>query len=384
MKKILIITPYCPYPPHKSGGIHALYNILKENLNKKLDIDLVYFDKKDIDAEVEIKKFVKTLRHIDLRKKGVGVRLESIIKLIPYGVHQYDKSKLIIDKEYDLVIFDQELSIGLVNQIKTKEKRLMAYDSMNLYFKRKAKIEKKNKAKQIYSSLQSFYYKRIHKSEYNKFDSIYYVSDKDTDFEKNMNKKCNSKFETINLGVDYCKFDSTLYKSKVSKKIIFTGIMSYGPNKDAAIWFAETVFPKLLKFDDEIQLIFVGKDSETEIKFLESKNIKVKGFVKDIVEEISNSYIYISPLRYGTGMKNKVLEAMSCSKAIVASEVSVEGIEELRNGENIYIANNEEEWIDKILELVGNDNIVKMFGDRCRNIILNNYSWSKAFDKLFK
>ncbi|WP_309448273.1 glycosyltransferase [Clostridium sp.] len=192
-----------------------------------------------------------------------------------------------------------------------------------------------------------------------------------------------SKIDNITLGVDYNKFDSSGCPNSSSKNIIFTGIMDYPPNKDAAIFFATKIFPKILEKDSEVKFIIVGKNSDEDICNLISNNIQVTGFVDDIVGSIACARVYVSPLRFGTGMKNKVLEAMSCKRAIVASEISVEGISQLEHNKNIYVPTTEDEWVYYVVKALNDNAINESFGNQCRNIILTNYSWEKAYTKVF-
>ncbi len=385
MKEILIITPYCPFPPHKSGGIHALYSILKENkYDKNTKIDLLYYDEEDKEAEIEIKRYINDVRYVDLRRKGKFNRIISILKRIPYGVYQYDECRLNLEKKYDLIILDQSLGINIIKNIKQKNVILMAYDSMQLYFKRKSQIDSQGFISKIYNLSQSYFYKKLQGNTYDMFNKIYFVSENDSDFEKSKNPKYRDKLDFINLGVDFEKFSKDRYEESKEDIIVFTGIMSYAPNKDAAIYFAKDIMPKILEKRPKAKFLIVGKDPDEDILALRSDNIKVTGFVNDIVEVISSAKIYVSPLRFGTGMKNKVLEAMSTSKAIVASEVSIEGIKELIHNENIYIAKNDEEWVTYVCDLIDDTNKNKIFGEKCREVILQNYNWKKSYNKIIE
>ena len=259
----------------------------------------------------------------------------------------------------------------------------MAYDSMSLYFHRKANIDSNTLVGKIYNEMQSKYYKKIQKKLYSKFDKVFFVSENDACYEKKMYKEVQSKIDNITLGVDYNKFDSSRYSSSTSKNIIFTGIMDYPPNKDAAIFFATKIFPKILKKDSEVKFFIVGKNSDEDICRLRSDNIQVTGFVDDIVESIASARVYVSPLRFGTGMKNKILEAMSCKRTIVASEISVEGISQLEHNKNIYVPITEDEWVYYVVKALNDNAINESFGNQCRNIILMNYRWENAYTKVF-
>lgn len=385
MKKILIITPNCPFPPHKSGGTHALYNIIKNKIEDDY-LDLLYYDDKDIEAEKELNKYVNNVIYCPIKKNiNIFNRLISIIKRVPYGIFQYDSKKLKITKEYDLIIFDQNLSMNLIEKSNCSNNILMAYDSMQLFFERKAKLSSKFSVENIYNLLQSKFYKNIKSKIYSRFDKVYFVSNLDAEYESKIHSQFSEKIDFVNLGVDHNKFNIENYKINSNEKsIIFTGIMDYGPNKDAAIFFAKEVMPILLSKYPELKFYIVGKNPDKEIKQLNSKNIIVTGFVDDIVKCIAEATVYVSPLRFGTGMKNKILEAMSTSKPIVASKVSIEGIDELIHNENIFEANNVNDWVKYISYLFEDDLKREEFSIRCRECILKNYSWEKAYNKLIE
>ena len=106
----------------------------------------------------------------------------------------------------------------------------------------------------------------------------------------------------------------------------FLGVMDYGPNEDAAIYFTRDIFPKLRKIIPSCTLTLAGKNPSKDLLELQSENVIVTGFVDDMIQTITKSSIYISPLRYGSGTKNKILEAMAAGMPVMLSSVSREGI----------------------------------------------------------
>lgn len=388
--RILIITPSCPYPPHKSGGALIIYNLLRQNSND--NIDLLYYDEYDEKAESVIKKHVDNLYNKDLKlRTKCKDRILSIMKRIPYGLYQYKYSlfkkyfHILTQNEYDVVFFDQFSSVLFSDMVKCDKKIFFECDCISLYYYRKFKVNSKNILEKLYNNLQYRYYRRIEKNYYNKFAKVFFVSEADELYVKNNFSKDYDNIDHINLGVDIEHFNAQNYNNVKLKDniIIFTGIMSYSPNKNAAIYFCENILPDLVKAYPDLKFYIVGKNPDNEIKQLQNRNIIVTGFVDDIAEYIAKATVYVSPLKYGTGMKNKILEAMSMNKPIVASSVSVEGINELKDGENIFIANTNEEWKSKILKLLSSKDIRQKIGDKGRTIVIKNYSWKKAYDKLF-
>lgn len=384
MRKILIITPNCPFPPHKSGGIHTIYHLLL-NKNDSDVIDLLYYDEEDKNAEQEISKYVNKVAYQSLRKKyKLAVRMMSILRRIPYGIFQYKANEVKVTESYDIVIYDQNLSLKFIDYVRGKKNILLAHDSMILYFKRKSELNSRYSINYLYNIMQSAFYRCVTEKMYTKFDKIYFVSKLDSEYESYIHKEVKNKLDFINLGVDYEKFNPKMYKeiSQKEDSVIFTGIMDYAPNKDAALFLCKNIFPKLLEKHSNLKLYLVGKNPDSEILDLKSNNIIITGFVDDIVEYICKTTVYVSPLRFGTGMKNKILEAMSCGKAIVASEVSVEGIDELISKKNIFVCKSEDEWVESILILLEDEKLRNAFGGECRKIIMEKYSWSEAYKKL--
>ncbi|MCR3757922.1 glycosyltransferase family 4 protein [Clostridium felsineum] len=386
--KILIITPSCPYPPHKSGGALIIYNLLKQNKSANNSIDLLYYDEYDKEAEKEISKYTRKIYNKNLRTRTkLSDRVLSVLRFTPYGLYQYKHSLLrgeltnLNKNKYDIVFFDQFSSVLFENMIVGRRKIFFECDCVSLFFNRKSKTNSKFIAK-IYNTLQYKYYKRIEEKYYKKFSKVFFVSDSDAKYVKNNFKEKN--IHHINLGVNIQNFDIRKYKTinLKEKSIIFTGIMNYEPNKDAVLYFCHKILPEIVKKYPDIKFYIVGKNPDDEINALQNKNVVVTGFVEDIAEYIAKASIYVSPLNYGTGMKNKILEAMSMNKPIVASRISVEGIK-VKDGVDVIIAENDSQWIDKILLLLSDNNFRKSIGKNGREIVQKQYSWKKAYTQLF-
>lgn len=111
--------------------------------------------------------------------------------------------------------------------------------------------------------------------------------------------------------------------------LLFVGGFAHPPNADAVLWFANEIFP-LIREKMAVNFYVVGSKVTEEIKALEQpgNGIIVKGFVSE--EELSELYqncrIVVVPLRYGAGVKGKVVEAIYNGAPIVTTSVGSEGI----------------------------------------------------------
>ena len=166
---------------------------------------------------------------------------------------------------------------------------------------------------------------------------------------------------------------------KRRKDILFVGGFGHPPNIDAVIWFAREVFPKVLEYDDTIHFIIVGSNPTEEVKSLQSSNIIVKGFVTD--DELNAIYessrIDIVPLRYGAGIKGKVIEGMRQGIPIVTTSVGAEGIE---NSEDVLIIKDTaEELAKEIVSLYNDEGLLENISMKEQKYVLENYSKEAAW-----
>lgn len=136
--------------------------------------------------------------------------------------------------------------------------------------------------------------------------------------------------------------------------ILFVGGFGHPPNEDAVLWFAENVYPLILK-EQDIPFYVVGSNATDKVKKLAGKNIIIKGFVTE--EELKELYdtckLVVVPLRYGAGVKGKVVEAMYNGVPMVTTTVGAEGLKGIE--QFVEIADEPEEFAGKVLSLY-NDN----------------------------
>jgi GT2 family glycosyltransferase len=121
------------------------------------------------------------------------------------------------------------------------------------------------------------------------------------------------------------------------KNIIFIGGFGHPPNEDALLWFAREVFPFVKNEIRDIKFIVMGSNPTPKVRELQSNEIEVTGYVPDISGYFDNARVFVAPLRYGAGLKGKVLQAMSYGLPVVTTPVGAEGIP-LTDGENVLIA----------------------------------------------
>lgn len=134
--------------------------------------------------------------------------------------------------------------------------------------------------------------------------------------------------------------------------LLFVGGFAHPPNADAVLWFAKEIFP-LIWEKLHVPFYIVGSKVTEEIKELEQpgNGIIVKGFVseEELAELYANCRIVVVPLRYGAGVKGKVVEAIYNGSVIVTTSIGAEGIAQAERV--MQIADEPKDFAAKVTEL---------------------------------
>jgi glycosyltransferase involved in cell wall biosynthesis len=133
--------------------------------------------------------------------------------------------------------------------------------------------------------------------------------------------------------------------------IIFVGGFAHLPNVDAVLWLVNRVFPKILDRNPDVLLTIIGSNPPEEILKLKSRNIAVTGFVSDenLDEYYSKSRVVVAPIRFGAGVKGKIIEAVAHCVPVVTTTRGIEGI---RDVDGIAkVADREDDFAAYVLEM---------------------------------
>jgi polysaccharide biosynthesis protein PslH len=184
-------------------------------------------------------------------------------------------------------------------------------------------------------------------------------------------------------GVDHNFF--TPVEAQKTHDIVFTGNMGYPPNIDAARFIAEDIFPLVLKQFPEAKLLIAGANPHSKVKALEARNITVTGWLPDIRDSYASSRIFIAPMRIGTGLQNKLLEAMAMELPCITSSLANQALGAKENDE-ILIGSAAEEYAEHIIRLMQNDAYAKILAKKGHAFVKRVFSWENStsiLEKLF-
>jgi glycosyltransferase involved in cell wall biosynthesis len=139
--------------------------------------------------------------------------------------------------------------------------------------------------------------------------------------------------------------------------------MGYWPNERAAWWLATEIFPRIRKRAPGARLVLAGRKPSARLSALDGKDgIRVLGFVEDSRDCYRAASVFVCPLRHGTGIKNKVLEAMAMKLPVVGTTMSFNGIP-VQHGREVLMADDAEEMARASEVLLGNSELRERLAD---------------------
>lgn len=156
--------------------------------------------------------------------------------------------------------------------------------------------------------------------------------------------------------------------------LVFVAGFGHPPNTDAAVWFVHEVLPLIRESCPHIQLDLVGSNPSDAVKALDGEGITVTGFVTD--EELAARYgsarVVVAPLRYGGGMKGKVIEAMRFGVPCVTTSTGVQGL--AQTGEFLAAADDPADFAGQVLRYLGDDNAWRQASASGQDFVRTNFT----------
>ena len=183
-----------------------------------------------------------------------------------------------------------------------------------------------------------------------------------------------NKKETVNIvpnGVDIDFFHPMDAEKKID--VTFVGNMNYPPNIDGARYLVEEIMPLVWKRYPDTIVQVSGANPSREVKALASGNVWVTGWVDDIRHSYRGSRIFIAPMRIGTGLQNKLLEAMAMGIPCITTPMSFKPLD-AEAGKHILTGNTAGELADAVIMLLENEKLCNEIGKNGSDFVRSNYS----------
>ncbi|NOX48597.1 MAG: glycosyltransferase [Chlorobi bacterium] len=222
-------------------------------------------------------------------------------------------------------------------------------------------------------------YRRLLKYEekiFSYFDNKTIISEPDRELIPHPDR---NKIVIVINGVDVDFFKPMEIKKEYD--LVFIGNMGYPPNINAAKYLANKIMPLVHEKLPEASLALAGASPHPDVQALENDKITVTGWMDDIRESYAKARIFIAPMQIGTGLQNKLLEAMAMKVPCITSGLANKALEAIPE-EEILVGNSPEEFANQIFRLLGDDQLSKKLSENAYKLVHIKYNWEGATKKL--
>ncbi|MBW4437420.1 MAG: glycosyltransferase family 4 protein [Pleurocapsa minor GSE-CHR-MK-17-07R] len=185
-------------------------------------------------------------------------------------------------------------------------------------------------------------------------------------------------------GIDLSAFPPPDDAPREDGLLLFTGNYEYGPNVDAALSLARDILPRVRQNYPAAHVELAGHAPPESLRALAGEQVRVTGRVPRIQDALYRAPVYVSPLRVGAGIKNKILEAMAAGCAVVATPLSMDGIDAAHE-QHALIAE-PDAMPEAISRVLADAALRARLAKNARALIESRYTWgvvATAYEKLF-
>jgi glycosyltransferase involved in cell wall biosynthesis len=189
--------------------------------------------------------------------------------------------------------------------------------------------------------------------------------------------------ELIPTGVDTEELAPSPPPAAGPPRLLFTGTMSYAPNHEGILWFAERVWPLVRARVPDAELMVVGKDPPEAVRALDGRDgVEVAGFVASMAPYFERASAVVVPILTGAGIRVKIVEAMSAGRPIVSTSLGWEGLPFVEPGRHLLVADEPEAFAAQTVRLLRDGELRERLAREARSLAVREYDWRSLGDRL--
>lgn len=285
----------------------------------------------------------------------------------------YKVDSLMKDIDFDLVFAFFMRTAEYVADKKVK-KILMAEDCRELYQERSYK-DSNNLLQRLVRWWEVKKLRQYEPAIMEKFDAATFVTVNDIEAMKKINPRGN--YRLLTNGTDIEKFVPPSEATE-RKGVLFAGKLDIWANVLMIERISKRIMPLVWQELPDTEFHIVGANPTQKIKRMANKRIKLIPNVPDMKPYLQQAEVFVHPHSGGSGIQNKLIEAMACACPVVTTHTGTQGIPAI-DGENIMIGESDEEFASKIIMLLRDKEFANMLGANARQAIVENLSWAHVF-----
>lgn len=163
-------------------------------------------------------------------------------------------------------------------------------------------------------------------------------------------------------------------------RIVFTGVLDYAPNADAARYLLSTIAPLVRQEIPGVEVVIAGRNPSPDVLALASRapGVTVTGSVPDLRPYLESAAVFVAPLRFASGMQNKILEAMAMELPVVTTPVAAQGFSVDDEDPPLLVGSQPEEIAAHITRIIRDPGTAQRLGAEGRRFVHRHCDWERS------
>jgi glycosyltransferase involved in cell wall biosynthesis len=384
--RLLFVLPVVPWPIRRNGYSLRFAPVVA-HLAQRYELDIVVLAEGDESAPPgRWLDECHALTLIDVPGTSVPRWLRRI-KVLCYGLSpwgpsvgsvRYASSRLerallgyLQQRDYAVVVWAAchlEVACRIRRQLPQTRFVIDVVDSPTLLALRNASTDLRLRTLTRYSGWKL---RRLEKRVQQSFDATIYISSVDAQV---VRAAAARRVHVVPNGVFHADAPPLAGAERPGRVVGFLGNMSYPPNVSAALRLAQRIFPRIKAVLTDATLLIIGRNPAPEIIRLAGPAISVTGAVENIWPQIVRANLFVFPMFEGSGLQNKILEAMYAGIPVVTTHIAAAGMG-ASSGEQLLVADGDEEVANQAVRLLCDPAFSAALAARARTFVLREFSW---------
>lgn len=387
--KILVALSRFPFPIEKGDKLRAYYQIRELSRNNELYV-VCLTDK--MPSEEHIHEVQKHCKHLEIIEHSFASRIMNLSKAVfsadPFQVHYFTSPKMRDTIAYLISTNNIDICyvqlLRLFNNIPFELPTKYYLDYMDAFsegmrkriqfsrwYEKGIVAEEAKRLRQFEEKIAPY------------FDGYSMISQSDTD---TFSAKLKEKMDIIPNGVSEEFFVTKAPDIQKEYDIIFTGNMGYHPNIQACKYLVQEILPVLKSKGQKVKICLAGINPSQEVLSLKSDEVVVTGYVPDMKDYLIRSKVFVAPLFSGSGLQNKLLEAMAAGLPTITTSLTNKALK-AKDKKEIIICNESIKFAEQIIFLLNHPPEAGELARLGRLFVRENYNWRACnglLEKSFK
>ena len=369
--RMVVVTPYQFHPPRHGGAVFTS-SLVRGLAKRGHDISVVGFvdSEEELVASQGLTEYCSEV-HLQIRPGTPG--RSDPLGLTPRIVEEFDQPTLhrvldevvarldpdVLHLEYTQMAAYRSGSLRHINSISEHD-----LSFVSAYRRALSAASLRDRASGYLQYLKTFRYEL---TALRQFDLIFMVNQDEGELLSKFAGDLPISKASFG-GLDVQRFDG-LIRAPQKDRILFVGFFRHPPNVDAVLYFAREILPRIHRELPTAELVIAGAGVPSEVlELARDPRVQVRGFVEDLLPLYASASAFVSPIRFGAGVRVKLLEAFAARVPVVATRFAAEGLDVSDEGE-LFLASSPEDFAAKTLRVLREPKTAAGLAERARAFV---------------